>query len=240
MKAVPGDSWTPTRELLAAFVDGELDRRPDLADLRRQIEAWLAAHPEANAELDAQVELSSLMAATTPPEPAAEAWARVWSRIEKAQPHGAKRRSAAAWLAGLVAVGTAAAVLLVVLQQASDKVPEVRRLVSGVKTPEFQLPSADSPLPTPDSRLQTPDSKGAEVFPVATEEEVEIISVAGADTHTVVAGQLPLLGTIVLLQPHEVEFQTPANGDARTAHCITGDSSVIVWTPLPSETREDQ
>src|SRR5262245_54407800 len=73
----------PFPELLAAYADGELD-----AAARAQVEAWLAAHPEARAELEAQRRLSrrnqKLWHASAGPSPSEASWARVLNRVQSA------------------------------------------------------------------------------------------------------------------------------------------------------------
>src|SRR5205823_14557981 len=59
---VGGDGPSPGQ--LAAFVDGALDPAAS-----RQVEAWLAAHPEAAAEVEAQRRLAALWRATPAPAP---------------------------------------------------------------------------------------------------------------------------------------------------------------------------
>ena len=120
MKSSPDESWTPSRELLAAFADGELDDRPHLAGLVGQIETWLAAHPEAFSGLETQMELARLMAATAAAAPPPSAWATVWSRILKAPGKGGSRWKLGA---GVVATAAAAAVVFAVMRSGSTNPP---------------------------------------------------------------------------------------------------------------------
>ena len=82
----------PSPGQLAAYVDGELD-----AAGCRQVEIWLAAHPEAAAEVEGCRRLARLWQSAAPPEPAPAAWAAAWGRVEAALPMRAPART---WGAG--------------------------------------------------------------------------------------------------------------------------------------------
>src|SRR5262249_26119047 len=114
MNVPQDDQWTPSHELLAAFADGELDRQPQRELLRRQMEKWLAAHPEDAAALDAQLEIKQWMALTIPPEPSPVTWARLWSRVHRAPRPRWTRWTAALCVAGAT-VAVAAAIVIAVL-----------------------------------------------------------------------------------------------------------------------------
>jgi hypothetical protein len=257
------EDWTPSHELLAAYADGELDHRPQLADRRRQIEAWLAQHPEAG-EVEAQMELSQLWKVTTPSEPLPATWARVWARVERRPLRlKSKRWPTALWLAGIAAMGAAAAALIVLLQgtpaQPDAPAQENQLPVPMVKRPEaprrhlavdemdHQRVAArvEAPRrPIGDGQfVSTPAQPGrrpAETFDVleiATSDEVEILHIAGADVGTLVVGRLPLTGPMVLLTQEEVDVRPPVNGSARTEIRMVG-SSPMVWTPLPNENED--
>jgi hypothetical protein len=209
------DEPAPTPEQLAAYADGELDGCPDLGPLRQCIEAWLARHPEAAADLEAQRRLAQLWQATTPPEPSEAAWQRVLDRLETPAPDG---RGAvprlAAWAVAALAAAAAAVWLALNLLRPADG-PEVAR----------QLPR----VPGPPVRVEPP-TEPVEPFAVATSDEVEILSIGGADTATVAVGELPLNGPMLLVQAGEVEVQR-AEPEVRTG----GNGSPMVWTPLATE-----
>jgi anti-sigma factor RsiW len=239
MTSPHGNSWTPSPELLAAYADGELDERPYLAHRRQQIEAWLAQHPEAAAALDANAELSRLWSATTPVEPAPATWARVWTRIEQAPKRvKAKHWSARLWLAGIAALGAAAAVLVVLLRdKPGEIVPQGPSLqVQAKAIPKVEGPpdgaTGQHPVSVPAPKLNPVEEP--EVLQVATSEEVEILRIAGADIDTLVVGRLPVVGPIILLTSQEVEVRPPVNDQARTEVRMAG-SSPMVWTPLPND-----
>jgi hypothetical protein len=249
-----GDNWIPSRELLAAYADGELDQRPHLANVRHKIEHWLASHPEAAAELEAQMALGRVWAATTPVEPAPAQWAKVWQRVQRVPgPRKLPRWPAALWLAGVAAVGAAAAVLFVLLVQppAAPDNPQTPSPQAGEahqrRNKQATVPAASAGADN-DAQEQdaVPTSFGParpgrrhretfDVLEVATADEIEIVRIAGADTGTLVVGQPPLVGTMILLTPREVEVKTPVNDDAGM-EVRMGGSSAIVW---PRSRNED-
>lgn len=94
----------PRREELAAYFDGELSGR------RRQLlEAWLADHPEAQADLEEWRQLRRDWQTTRATEPSASTWAGVQERIVVAAVPPRARR----WRMVLTAAaGLAAAFLL--------------------------------------------------------------------------------------------------------------------------------
>jgi hypothetical protein len=257
------NDWTPSHEMLAAYADGELDHRPHLRERRRQIEAWLAKHPEA-CDLEAQMELSRLWTLTTPAEPSPVTWAKVWSRVEHTpQRLKLKRWPAALWLAGIAAMGAAAAVLIVLLQSipserdglAQDnppaalmvklrQVPPRRLAVDAMdqqrvanRVEALRRPVGDGQFVSTPARPGCRPGETFDVLQVATSDEVEILHIAGADIGTLVVGRIPLVGPMVLLTPEEVDVRPPVNGSARTEIRMVG-SSPMVWTPLPNEDEE--
>jgi hypothetical protein len=76
MMSEPADPWKPSPELLAAFVDGEL-----YGPEARRVEAYLAEHPEAQAEVADQRRLERLWDRTTPAQPGRASWQRTLDRI---------------------------------------------------------------------------------------------------------------------------------------------------------------
>src|SRR5262249_21863803 len=104
-----------TPETLAAYADGELEPRERVA-----LDHWLADHPVARADVDAQGRLTAVWQATQPREPGESAWAAVLasiqSRIPVAAPVSPRRRLPLVWIAGL-----AAAVLAAVIFFATDR-----------------------------------------------------------------------------------------------------------------------
>lgn len=101
------NTWKPSSELLAAFVDGEL-----YGPEAKRVEAYLAEHPEAQADVADQRRLERLWGRTTPAEPGRAAWQRTLDRIF-AGPRRVETRSRR-WSLPAVAAVLAAAIALVV------------------------------------------------------------------------------------------------------------------------------
>jgi hypothetical protein len=172
---------TPGWEELTAYVDGELD-----AAARTEVEAWLADHPEASAEVEAQRHLRCVCQAAGPSDPGEAAWAAALTGIEAAltgaraakapgQLSGSVRKSRQTWsLFTLRLASTAAAVFLLV---ALDRAPHE--------------PSFPSPEP----------------FPVASPDDVDIISVHGSDAGMLVVGDPPLGEPLALLAAGDVHVE---------------------------------
>ncbi len=95
-------------ELLAAYVDGELDNAT-----RAEVEAWLASRPEAAADLAAQRRLARLCDEAIPPAPSAADWAAVLSNIEAGLARRPARKARVAVGLGLTGLVAAAAAALV-------------------------------------------------------------------------------------------------------------------------------
>ncbi len=74
----------PSPELLAAYVDGEFEGSEELAGRKQAIEDWLETHPDAYADILAWRRLKRLVQCTAPAEPADEAWAALWARVQPA------------------------------------------------------------------------------------------------------------------------------------------------------------
>jgi hypothetical protein len=221
------DDPAPAPEELTAYADGELDDSPQGAALRRRIETWLARHPEASAEVQGQRALTPLWEATSPPEPSEASWANVLARLDRVPltppPTSARRfslRALAAWSAATVAAVAAALWLSLVLLW---PVPE-RQLVRQVVPRPGPRPPVVQPQPVPEP---------IEPFPVATGDEVEVLSIRGADTETLVVGELPLDGPMVLVAAGEVEVKR-AEPEVR----MGGGGPPMLWTPLDRERTE--
>jgi hypothetical protein len=218
MNSTYPNGWTPSAELLAAFADGELDHRPAL---RCQVEKWLADHPSAAADVEAQRELARLLAMTAPSEPAPEVWADMWRRTTETPLRQPRRWPTGALIAGLTAAAVAVMVLLPMTRQPSQISNQQPQVNPG--EPEPPVIVADA-LP---ERLQ--------VFPVLRADEVEILQIAGADTDTVVIGHVPAAEPLMLLHVNEFQFMSQNNGDDQT-EIRTGSGAVpMAWSPLPGE-----
>ncbi|MCI0456079.1 MAG: hypothetical protein L0Z62_03745 [Gemmataceae bacterium] len=215
------DHWAPTPEQLAAYADGELDC-PELASLKQRIESWLARHPEAATEVESQRQLTALWQATTPPEPSAAAWAGVQARLQSAPlaPKGAPRRSLhlVACAAAALAAGAAAVWLLVAFLRPTAQ-PDLAR--QQLPQPQPRQGPAKPPEPRPEP---------VQPFPVASADEVEILSIHGEDRNTLVNRFWPVSTPLVLLLPGEAEI-TRAEREVR----MGGSGSPMIWTPLDEE-----
>ena len=94
-------------EMLAAFVDGELDARQ-----RAAVEKWLAADPEARADVEAQRRIAVLWQACRPAEPDETAYRSALQHIEERllvpTPVLSSRRFRLPWVLGFAALPAAA------------------------------------------------------------------------------------------------------------------------------------
>jgi anti-sigma factor RsiW len=173
--------------LLAAYVDGELD-----AAARHEVEDWLALHPEAAAGVEAQRSLLGLWQDTIPPEPSEARWQTVFSRVAAALllprhgPMGGRR--AGVWVAAMVAAAVAA-----------------------VFAGSWMLHRPDGPLVP-----EVPQAAGeaVELLSVVSLDDIEIISIDGDDEDTLVVGEPPVRGPIVLAATGDVTLEA-VQADAR-------------------------
>jgi anti-sigma factor RsiW len=161
------DLCKPTPEMLAAYVDGELEPCQ-----RDAVEAWLARHPEACADVLAQRQLVKLYESTRPPEPDADTWSVALAGIQAQVPWGPrverKRRLSLRRLVALVAAAAAAAIIAALLLRPAP--------------------------PGPDST----ETDVAEPWPVVSDGDVIITRIAEADRESVVVGDLPISAPLLL------------------------------------------
>jgi hypothetical protein len=184
-----GSSPAPAPEKLTAYVDGELKGSDCLKAQAEAIEAWLAAHPEAGADIAAWQRLQRLCQETRSPAPTEDTWEPVLAGIQEGlqdpDPIPVRRgRLPWGWLAG----GAAAAVLLAVLLGR----------VAG--------PLLYSPVAVPPVAAQKPAPPEIEVLPVAEHKDVEILRVDGEDAETLVVGECPVEGELVLAEQGDVKI----------------------------------
>jgi anti-sigma-K factor RskA len=172
----PDTPGAPPPELLAAYADGELTP----AECRR-VEEWLADHPEAAADVEAQRRLARLFEGAAPPPPGADDWADVLARVERdlAAPPAPARRPAWRRRASAALVAVAAVAAVVALALALNK----------------WSPGDTTPTPTPEE----------EAWQVATDDDVHIISMDDADRAALVVGAPPVEGPLTLAEPDEVK-----------------------------------
>jgi anti-sigma factor RsiW len=225
MKNAPDSDWKPDQQLLAAYFDGELEGRDDLADLRARLEAWLEEHPEAVHEWAIHQQLQKLWLDTTPAEPNAATWNRTLAQIEarRRKPVGV-RRSKRPWLADSV-VAASIALFFGLLFGASRFV---------LPTDVISDPFAVAPPEDPNKA----DPIAMEIFPVATAEEVVVRRVEGADTSLLVVGQLPVNGPLELAAPGEVRvvYVRPGVGDQMMPTVLEkGPHPPMIWAKLDTD-----
>ncbi|MBM4067557.1 MAG: hypothetical protein FJ271_01225 [Planctomycetes bacterium] len=200
----------PSPELFAAHAAGELDGDAALAPVKEHVERWLIEHPEDRHPADASRLLDDLWKETRPAEPGAGGYKAILERLYAVPvPRGWPLWSrAAAWLSA-----TAAAVWLAM-----------------TFWPEAPLPVADKPAdPLPGVVAVVP-------FPVATSGEIEILSVEGSDTASLVIGQ-PVHGPIELLAPGEVILTSvePAASDNMLPRVHESHETPLIWARVESE-----
>jgi len=217
MKSSHGWEGCPTPEQLTAYADGELDGHDALAPLRQRIEAWLARHPEARAELEAQRHLRRIWDETAPPEPSEAAWRRLLARLPAAPaappapPAAASRaRRRAPWI---IAGTVAAAVALFFALPATQEPPLPHLHPPGQPPPEL-----DNGLP----------------LEVASADEIEVLSVNGSDTHTLAVRGLSVRGLLELLGPGEMSLLQPAR-DAAIQVRNDGHTAPVIWARTDNE-----
>jgi hypothetical protein len=155
----------PTPEMLAAYVDGELEPCQ-----RQALETWLADHPEARADVEAQRRLAQLWQSVRPVEPDAATWSVALASIQTRLPCGSRvhrqRRLPIRWLVGVAAAAAVAASVVVWLNRPSE-------------------PNSIIPRPV-------------EPWPVVSAEDIIITSIAEADRDSIVVGELPVSSPLAL------------------------------------------
>jgi hypothetical protein len=171
--------WPP---LLAAYADGELD-----AAGRARVEDWLAAHPDARADLDAQVRLGPrgpLWEASAAPDPGPAAWDAVLARVRREVDARGPSRPRRPWARGLMVALPAAAAVLAAVHLSRPPAPP--------------RPPAEAP------------------WPVTTADDVEILSIQEADAGMLVVGAPPLVGRLTLASAADVNLIGVEAGDDGT------------------------
>jgi anti-sigma factor RsiW len=200
------DDEPPRPEHLAAYVDGEL-----APEARRAVEAWLADHPDAAAEVADQSRLAGLWRQTAPAELPEAVWADALTRVEAALSagevsaapsahRGAEKRRRLAWALALLS-GAAAAVLIA--------------LGTG--------------------RLWAPDPEESEPFVVAEPHDVDIISMDAAAFGALVVGDPPVQEPLVLASTDDFRlhsFIPSDDGLAPTVVAGEDGSAPMIVLPL--------
>lgn len=222
-----GSPAKPDPELLAAYLDGEFEGRAGVDDLRRKVEAWLETDPSARALIRDYRHLRQTWAATSPREPGNKTWNKLLSRV-RAQALNPRRRPtlrlSVPWLLGAALAGCVAAFAL--FSGWPDQGPVSFGTSHSVTV---SLPLPEHPAPLVEEEVY--------ILPVAHRGDVTFLQVDGADTGTLVVGQLPVDGTIQLVDPEDVTINSmePAEEDQMVPAVRVGARSPMIWSWAKSD-----
>jgi hypothetical protein len=199
-----------SRELLAAYADGELD-----GDRRALVEQWLAEHPGAEIDLQTQRELSAsnsvLWEAAEPPAPTALDWAIIRWEIDaelaprKTQANGRtpRLRTVGKLFAGLALSGAAAALIWLAFvstpQTPQNVLPARIELVQETETRPEIAPVPHSPDADPLASIA--------VLPIPTDDEVTLDRVPVLHEGWLPVGQHPVPGMLILATVEELYLE---------------------------------
>jgi hypothetical protein len=218
---------TPRPELLAAYIDGELD--PATA---ARVEAWLLTDPHACELLDEQYLLSrshrEFWRAVSPPEPSTARWNHLLHQIDErlqqppaspAQPlpcrHTPPPTPARRWsFTTSVSLAIALALLVIVTTWRQQR-------------PERDLLPLQSPLAIP----------VVETFAVLSESEIEINSVHAQDGSALVVGDSVLRQPLVLANIHDFaldSMQCDEDGLLPNVPMSNGSMRPMILAPMDS------
>jgi hypothetical protein len=178
---------------------------------KKQVEDWLEHDPVARADLEDQRQIQRLLAETTPWEPEPAAWSECLKKLEQGpRPVSKPWRfgSASGWVAAILAMGMTAAVIAWALNSFQDKANQLAQ-----------------------------NSEEEAAFAVATADEIEILSVEGADHPSLAVGEMPVRGPLELLAPGEftVTSVQPAAGDNMTPVVPQGPDTPMIWAPIVAQ-----
>jgi hypothetical protein len=197
---------------LAAYLDGELEGSRSEA-----VEAWLTAHPDRRAEMNALRRVMRLYQETGPPEPAAPAWDTVLQQVHAAvaAPHVTPtptRRRTGGPLRLALALATAAALMGFWLLARS-----------------WWLPA--DPFEDNDD----------EPYPVATADEITVISMETGDAGALVVGQPPVSDNYEFASPADVTGVKleGAGEDKRPPEMLHGEVPMLFAPDIAASRRQD-
>jgi anti-sigma factor RsiW len=142
---------------------------------RATVDTWLGGHPDARADVDAQRRLLRQWQAAVPPGPDQAAWAGILARVEAGVAEARLHGASSRRLAGVVRFVAALGAVAAVLV-----------LALGLA----QRFAPQTPPVTP--------------LPVATAEDVEVLSIEGADVAALVVGTPPVQGPLTLASADDV------------------------------------
>jgi hypothetical protein len=181
------DSDTPTPGELAAYLDGEATGE-DYA----RVDAWLLENRDLSAELESLDEVTQLYQSAPTPEPTQEAWERVLTAIE----------------ARLMPCAHSSKFVEVRHRPPRRVIPKRSRLAwAAAVAAGLLIAFANFGGPSPRNVASQ------EPFPVASDDDVEILGVHGQDMALLVVGVMPLAEPLALatVQDVTVESVQPAS-----------------------------
>jgi hypothetical protein len=183
---------------------------------RVRVQDWLCDHPEAAGAVDATRRLQRAWRATTPDDPGEAAWGRVLGQIET---RVAAERSRSKRVLGRIA--------RIVLP------------LAGAAAVLFAL-TLHRPV-TPPAVVQP---EPIDVLPVASAEDIEIISMDDADRTALVVGKPPLWEPMVLVSPgdtSEIHVQPDTDGMRPTVtRPVDGLATTIIVAPLAATPADEK
>jgi anti-sigma factor RsiW len=213
-----GRDW---QQLLAAYADGELSS----AD-RAVVDGWLQAHPDLVAELDAQRQFSS-------------ANQSVWKAVAPDLPDDAR------WNAVIRNVKAGVGIIPAEQNHSGSRLAKLRRgwpllLAVPMIAAAAAIVVALAPLWRPPTTLpiKGPEENADSVFSVASQQDVEIISVRPADWQHVVVGESPLGEKVTFVSAADVYVHgLQPDWDGMTPRVQSGANSgmPMIIAPLSRE-----
>jgi anti-sigma factor RsiW len=202
-------------ELLAAYVDGELD-----AATRAMVDQWLQCHPERYADLLVQHELSPLASTiwdrSCPPDPSEQTWAAAQQNIcrqldqLRPKPHVATPWEATRtrWkLAGVgLAVTCAAAIAWLWVAPGGPAPPAEQPEIAGPAAPAgLAQPAASARNVAPQPRPSDP-LRSLSVLTLASEADVILLRVPEFPSGWLPVGRYPFTEPMVLATSDDVSL----------------------------------
>ena len=172
------------------------------SEARKKVEDWLKQDPAARADLEGQYHLMIQWEDTAPPQPAPEAWSALLSKLEKTPPQTSKPWwQSPGWVASILTMTAAAFWLTLILTGAQNEISDKDDIQEMVP------------------------------FAVATADEIEVLSVEGADHPALAVGEMPFRGPLELLQPGEMTV-TSIPPDPRDITIRQGPDTPMFWANL--------
>ena len=188
MNHMQPQKWNP--ELLAAYADGEIT-----GEALHAFEAWLEEHPEAYEELLRQRELSptndEFWHTVAPPEPDAAQWGRLLNNIKQNCAAFDQLRHKRLWQ---VKMALGAASLAAIVFFAVFSLNQARHTI-------------DHRFHTESTLALSHDDESDTLYPIANEDDVQLIGVPETAMKLIVVGRHPVAGDPVeLANWHDVDI----------------------------------